>query len=86
MLVNKAYFLKENTLFRNGIKIERRTAKEYSTVSTADIRELTAKKMCCEGKLWYYQGDEQITNKRADFLAVDFLGKCSSASRNATHK
>ena len=64
MHVNKLYFLKENTLFRNGIifEIERRTAKE-----TAKIRELTAKKFCSVRKLWFYQGDEQA---RGNLLAM----------------
>jgi len=55
MRVNKLDFLKENTLFRVGIKIERRTA----AVSTDENHELTPKKLCFVGKLWFYQGDEE---------------------------
>ena len=58
MRVNKPYFLKENTLFRNG-KSKEELLRSTTTVSAAKIRELTEKKLCFMGKLWFYQGDEQ---------------------------
>ena len=56
MGVNKLDFLKENTLFRNG-KSKEELLRNTTTVSTAESRELTAKKLCFVGKLWFYQGD-----------------------------
>ena len=72
MRVNKLDFLKENTLFRNG-KSKEELLRNNTTVSTAENRELTAKKLCFVDKLWFYQGDEQADG-RFNFLAADFLG------------
>ena len=58
MRMNKLDFLKENTLFRNG-KSKEELLRNTTTVLTAENRELTAKKLCFVGKLWFYQGDEQ---------------------------
>ena len=58
MRVNILDFLKENTLFRNG-KSKEELLRNTATVSTAVNRELTEKKLCFVGKLWFYQGDEQ---------------------------
>ena len=65
MRANKLDFLKENTLFRNGkSKEELLTKRNYNTtVSTAENRELTAKKLCFVGKMWFYQGDEQADER-----------------------
>ena len=57
MRVNKLDFLKENTLFRNG-KSKEELLRNTTTVSTAENRELTTKKLCFVDKLWFYQGDE----------------------------
>ena len=73
MRVNKLDFLKENTLFRNG-KSKEELLRNTTTVSTAENRELTAKKLCFVGKLWFYQGDEQAVTDGFNFLAADFLG------------
>ena len=62
MRVNKLDFLKENTLFRNG-KSKEEFLRNTTTVSTAENRELTAKKLCFVGKLWFYQGDEQTDGR-----------------------
>ena len=72
MRVNKLDFLKENTLFGND-KSKEELLRNNTTVSTAENRELTAKKLCFVGKLWFYQGDEQADG-RLNFLAADFLG------------
>ena len=57
MRVNKLEFLKESTFFRNGKSKE--LLRNTTTVLTAVNRELTEKKLCFVGKLWFYQGDEQ---------------------------
>ena len=62
MRVNKLDFLKENTLFPNG-KSKEELLRNTTTVSTAENRELTAKKLCFAGKLWFYQGDEQADGR-----------------------
>ena len=62
MRVNKLDFLKENTLFRNG-KSKEELPRNTTTDSTAENRELTAKKLCFLGKLWFYQGDEQADGR-----------------------
>ena len=62
--------------------IERRTAKEYSTVSTAGIKELTAKKSCFEYKLWFYQaggkygGRIELLNGTLLVKVTIFKSKC----------
>ena len=73
MRVNKLDFLKENTLFRNGESKEE-LPRNNTTVSTAENRELTAKKYCAS---WENCSFIKATNKRTDgfnFLAADFLG------------
>ena len=62
MRVNKLDFLKENTLFRND-KSKEELLRNNTTVSTAENRELTAKKLCFVGKLWFYQGDQQADGR-----------------------
>ena len=62
MCVNKLDFLKENTLFRNG-KSKEELLRNTTTVSTAENRELTAKKSRFMDKLWFYQGDKQVDGR-----------------------
>ena len=87
MRVNKLDFLKENTPFRNG-KSKEELLRNTMTVSTAENRKLTAKKLCFVGKLWSYQGDEQADRRIQLFsrgLSWYFRRGCLHGRRKILH-